>query len=152
MKIKAQDVLKHAPADRKEYCVAYHKGGKWHRVLDRFTEEEAIAKVEELERAGYKAKYCIDEELAAVGCPEWYNPNLKVGGRVRRRSQLDIKYLQAVGATIDALAKDFSNPVFAQFKPVLDKLSTDYKTFLTQQQQQQTTNPAPTAPAATPTE
>lgn len=68
---------------------------------------------------------------------------------ILRQSQLDMDYLKDIGTTVDALAKVFQNPVFAQFKPVLDKLSTDYKDFLNKQQQSQAA--PPTTPTTLPT-
>ena len=49
-------------------------------------------------------------------------------------AQVDMKYLQDVSAKLDGLAKDFANPLFVQFKPVMDKLVQDYRAFMAKQQ------------------
>jgi len=55
------------------YVVDYRTGGtlqcKWHRVLGRFTLEEAQAKRDELMQAGYAALVMNARSAAALGLP-----------------------------------------------------------------------------------
>jgi len=55
------------------YVVDYRTGGtlqcKWHRVLGRFTLEEAQAKRDELNRMGYAALVQSARSAAALGLP-----------------------------------------------------------------------------------
>ncbi len=62
----------------KLYSVYYRTGGtenfKWHTVGERY--ESAVAayqKVEELERAGYRAHYLNTALLEAIGLPETFD-------------------------------------------------------------------------------
>jgi len=52
-------------------------------------------------------------------------------------AQVDMKYLQEISSKLDVLVRDFSNPIFVQLKPQLDKLVTDYKQFVAKQQTSQ---------------
>ena len=62
----------------KTFAVIYRTGGtenfKWHRVADRFTRETAIAKRDELQKAGYPAHIAGWDASMSIGLPETFAP------------------------------------------------------------------------------